>query len=126
MWSDPDVDTEGFKISSRGAGYLFGKDVVDRFLHANDCTKVYRAHQLCMEGYHELFDGKLVTVWSAPNYCYRYENLASILELDERLNCYFNIFEDAPENERKKTEAKKKGVGVKMRQVEAIDNDFFI
>ena len=78
-----------------------------------------------MEGYHELFDGKLVTVWSAPNYCYRYENLASILELDERLNCYYNIFEDAPENERQKNEAKKKVVGVKMRQFEAVD-DFFI
>ena len=96
-------------MSARGAGYMFGKDVVDRFLHTNDCIRVYRAHQLCMEGYHELFDGKLATVWSAPNYCYRYENLASILEVDEKLNYYFNIFEDAPENERKKMEAKKKG-----------------
>jgi hypothetical protein len=40
-------------------------------------------------------------VWSAPNYCYRFENLASILELDEHLNETFNIFEDAPENKRK-------------------------
>jgi hypothetical protein len=28
--------------------------------------------------------------------------LASILELDENLNMYFNIFSDAPENERTK------------------------
>jgi hypothetical protein len=48
----------------------------------------------------------LATVWSAPNYCHRYENLASILELDEQLNEYFNIFEDAPENTRDKKEAK--------------------
>lgn len=40
-------------------------------------------------------------MWSAPNYCYRFENLASILELDEHLNETFNIFEDAPENKRK-------------------------
>ena len=46
----------------------------------------------------------LATVWSAPNYCYRFENLASILELDENLNYYFNIFEDAPENKKKKPE----------------------
>jgi serine/threonine-protein phosphatase PPG1 len=46
-------------------------------------NRVYRAHQLCKEGYQVLFDGKLATVWSAPNYCGRYENLASILELDE-------------------------------------------
>lgn len=43
-----------------------------------------------------------MTVWSAPNYCYRFENLASILELDEKLNMHFNIYSDAPENERTK------------------------
>jgi hypothetical protein len=48
-----------------------------------------------------MFGGKLATIWSAPNYCYRFENLASILELDEQLNENFNIFEDAPENKRK-------------------------
>jgi len=52
-----------------------------------------------------LFGGKLATVWSAPNYCRRYENLASILELDESLTEHFNIFEDAPSNvENKKPE----------------------
>ncbi len=30
------------------------------------------------------------------------ENLASILELDEKLNMHFNIYSDAPENERQK------------------------
>ena len=49
-----------------------------------------------------MFKGKLATVWSAPNYCYRFENLASVLELDEQLNEKFNIFEDAPENKRNK------------------------
>lgn len=47
-----------------------------------------------------MFNGKLATVWSAPNYCYRFNNLASILELDEQLNERFNIFEDAPENKK--------------------------
>jgi hypothetical protein len=57
-----------------------------------------------------LFDGKLATVWSAPNYCHRYENLASILELDEQLNEFFNIFEDAPENQREKKQDKERDV----------------
>ena len=52
----------------------------------------------------------MATVWSAPNYCYRYENLASILELDERLNEYFNIFEDAPEDASKKKPEKQRDV----------------
>ena len=80
---------------------MFGEDIVTKFLHTNDCTRIYRAHQLCQEGYMQMFGGKLATVWSAPNYCYRFENLASVLELDEQLNETFNIFEDAPENKRK-------------------------
>jgi serine/threonine-protein phosphatase PPG1 len=95
MWSDPDHGVEGFKVSERGAGYVFGELVVDKFLHVNNCDTIVRAHQLCYDGYNILFEGKIITVWSAPNYCNRFFNLASILEIDENLEKNFNIFEDA-------------------------------
>ena len=44
MWSDPDESIPGFKFSGRGAGYMFGADVVQRFLHTNGCIRIYRAH----------------------------------------------------------------------------------
>jgi serine/threonine-protein phosphatase PPG1 len=94
VWSDPDENTDGFKISERGAGFLFGETVIDKFLHLNKMETIVRAHQLCKEGYLILFGGKIITVWSAPNYCGRIYNYASIMEVDEELNKFFNIFED--------------------------------
>ena len=85
MWSDPDENIEGFTISPRGAGYQFGPDVCKKFLASNSVTQIFRAHQLCMEGFKVIFDGTMNTVWSAPDYCYRYDNLASICEIDENL-----------------------------------------
>lgn len=86
MWSDPE-DIDGWGLSPRGAGYLFGADVVAKFNETNHIDLIARAHQLVMEGYKTMFPIKgkggqtsdsLVTVWSAPNYCYRCGNVAAI------------------------------------------------
>lgn len=100
LWSDPDPQRDGFSYSQRGAGYVFGGDAVRKFLHTNNVEHMVRAHQLCMDGYQVLFEGTFTTVWSAPNYCYRCGNLASVLEIDENLNRFFNTFHAAPASER--------------------------
>ncbi|OLL22990.1 putative serine/threonine-protein phosphatase [Neolecta irregularis DAH-3] len=99
VWSDPDPDKDDFAMSPRGAGYTFGAQVVRHFLHANRMAHILRAHQLCHEGYQVLYDDRLSTVWSAPNYCYRCANMASILEVDDTGRRFFNVFAEAPENE---------------------------
>lgn len=91
------TDIEGWGISPRGAGFLFGGDVVRQFVHSNGLDLIARAHQLVMEGHKLMFDDKLVTVWSAPNYCYRCGNIASILELDENLQSTYKTFDAAPQ-----------------------------
>lgn len=99
MWSDPE-EIEGWGLSPRGAGYLFGGDIVARFNESNDIDLIARAHQLVMEGHRSMFNDALVTVWSAPNYCYRCGNVAAILELDENLERSFKIFDAAPQEAR--------------------------
>lgn len=98
MWSDPD-DVETWAVSPRGAGWLFGAKVTGEFNHVNDIKLVARAHQLVQEGYKHMFDDKLVTVWSAPNYCYRCGNSASIMQVDNNGKTSFKVYEAAIENQ---------------------------
>ena len=50
LWSDPE-DVEGWGLSPRGAGYLFGGEVVTQFNQANKIDLICRAHQLVMDGF---------------------------------------------------------------------------
>ncbi|CAG0886642.1 unnamed protein product [Darwinula stevensoni] len=95
LWSDPD-DRGGWGISPRGAGYTFGQDISETFNHSNGLTLVARAHQLVMEGYNWCHDRNVVTIFSAPNYCYRCGNQAAIMELDDTLHYSFLQFDPAP------------------------------
>lgn len=100
MWSDPD-DIETWSMSPRGAGWIFGSKVTDEFNYINGLELICRAHQLVQDGFKYWFPNEnLVTVWSAPNYCYRCGNVASILMVDENLQRNFAIFNAVPESAR--------------------------
>jgi len=129
MWSDPD-EIENWAVSPRGAGWLFGGSVVkevripiyrkvyfifcglliafvSKFNHVNSLKLIARAHQLVQEGFKYMFDKQLVTVWSAPNYCYRCGNKASIMTVHEDESNSFAVYDAAPENERDKGQFKR-------------------
>ena len=79
LWSDPEDGISGFNMSPRGAGYTFGEDTVEKWNHTNNLDIVCRAHQLVMDGYNWNHNQRTLTVFSAPNYCYRCGNFAGIL-----------------------------------------------
>jgi len=97
MWSDPE-EILTWQVSPRGAGWLFGKDVTHEFCQINQLNLVCRAHQLIQEGHKHMFENKLVTVWSAPNYCYRCGNIASVLKYENKTETYLD-FEAVPDSE---------------------------
>lgn len=66
----------------------------------NFTTICYIYVSVSFAGYKYMFNDKLVTVWSAPNYCYRCGNVASILQfttVDQRNPV---LFEAVPDTER--------------------------
>eukprot|EP00588_Corethron_pennatum_P018263 CAMPEP_0194304864 /NCGR_PEP_ID=MMETSP0171-20130528/2460_1 /TAXON_ID=218684 /ORGANISM="Corethron pennatum, Strain L29A3" /LENGTH=377 /DNA_ID=CAMNT_0039056235 /DNA_START=289 /DNA_END=1422 /DNA_ORIENTATION=+ len=95
MWSDPEDIADAWQISPRGAGYVFGSAVTDEFSRVNGLELISRAHQLVMEGQKYHFpERNLVTVWSAPNYCYRCGNVAAMLTVGEDLGQSFKYFKE--------------------------------
>jgi serine/threonine-protein phosphatase 4 catalytic subunit len=86
-WSDPDESLKtDWEVSPRGSGLLFGAEPVKKFIHTNSLDRIIRAHQLCQEGYTQLFENTLITIFSAPNYCYRCGNFGAVVEVDENNN----------------------------------------
>jgi serine/threonine-protein phosphatase 6 catalytic subunit len=100
MWSDPE-EIETWAMSPRGAGWIFGSKVTTEFNHINGFKLIARAHQLVMDGFKYWFkDQNLVTVWSAPNYCYRCGNVASILNISDTMERSFDIFHAVSDSSR--------------------------
>ena len=90
--------------------------VTKEFNHLNGLELIARAHQLVQEGFKLMHDKNIVTVWSAPNYCYRCGNVASVFQVDDLLEIdssekadeknsrfgpsHFKIFDAVPDQER--------------------------
>ncbi|KAK4788901.1 hypothetical protein SAY86_020220 [Trapa natans] len=79
LWSDPQP-SPGRGPSKRGVGLSFGGDVTKRFLQENNLDLVVRSHEVKDEGYEIEHDGKLITVFSAPNYCDQMGNKGAFIQ----------------------------------------------
>lgn len=85
LWTDPQPEN-GRSPSKRGIGMQFGPDVTERFCLKNKIKKVLRSHEVRMEGVEEEHDGRLITVFSAPNYCDATGNLGGVVHFTENPN----------------------------------------
>lgn len=92
VWSDPDHDAQGWGPNDRGISYTFNSTIVEKFLNKHDLDLICRAHQVVEDGY-LFFDGRkrLVTVFSAPNYCGEFDNAGAIMDVNKELLCTFLI-----------------------------------
>jgi len=95
LWSDPDSNIRGWGVNDRGASFTFGEDIVARFLQKHGLELICRAHQVVEDGYEFFANRKLVTIFSAPNYCGEFDNAGAMMSVDENLLCSFQILKSA-------------------------------
>ena len=96
LWSDP-REENGIYPSERGAGIYFGPDVTEKFLRNNNLTLLIRSHEVRMEGYQIEPGGKVITVFSAPNYYDQAGNLGALIKFKgEEMSPIFIQFDASP------------------------------
>ena len=79
LWSDP-KEENGVSPSMRGAGSFFGPDITDKFLKENRLKLLIRSHEVRMEGFQIEPGGKVITVFSCPNYCDKFGNKGGLIK----------------------------------------------
>ncbi|EUD69258.1 protein phosphatase [Plasmodium inui San Antonio 1] len=87
LWSDPtDNDSILGTIPNDirdpdGTGHIvkYGPDRVHKFLEDNDLQLIIRAHECVMDGFERFAGGKLITLFSATNYCNSHKNAGALL-----------------------------------------------
>lgn len=73
---------------TRQCSYVYGADAVRQFLDDNKVTSIIRAHEAQVDGYKmhmvnkETGIPRVITIFSAPNYCDVYKNKAACLKFD--------------------------------------------
>ncbi|KAL4002432.1 Serine/threonine-protein phosphatase PP1 isozyme 1 [Acanthocheilonema viteae] len=95
LWSDPDANMSNepndpyFRPSLRGISHHFNQKAVLAICQQYKLDFIVRAHQVVQDGY-EFFAGRhMITLFSAPNYCGKFNNCGAVLAVDEELRCSF-------------------------------------
>ena len=81
LWSDPSPTVDYYETSTRGSGFFYGKQAVAEFLENTKLEVLIRGHECVQEGISVDFDGKLITVFSASNYCGLVGNNSGVLRI---------------------------------------------
>ena len=91
LWSDPESGVEDWAKNQRGVSYLFNEEIVKKTIENLDIDLICRAHQVVENGYEFFAQRRLVTVFSAPNYCGQFDNAGGFMLVNKDLMCGFKV-----------------------------------
>lgn len=93
LWSDPVDKADGYveggfkNNDQRGCSFIYGTDVLSKFLHKNNLLSLIRAHEVQLEGF-KMYNWRnknfpqIITIFSAPNYCDSYNNKGAVIKFE--------------------------------------------
>lgn len=87
LWSDPNPQIKGWGASPRGVSFTYGMEALQKFLDENELDLVCRGHEVVEDGYEFMWRRKLLTIFSATNYCGQFDNSGAVLRVDGKLVC---------------------------------------
>ncbi|KRX13337.1 Serine/threonine-protein phosphatase PP1 isozyme 1, partial [Trichinella nelsoni] len=91
LWADPSDDTENFALNEiRNTSVMYGKNAVMQFCKDFSIDLIIRAHECVEEGFAYFADGKLITIFSCPNY--NGNNNGAALTIDEECKIEITAF----------------------------------
>ena len=91
LWSDPEKGVEDWAPNQRGISVLFNEKIIKKTLEDLDIDLICRAHQVVENGYEFFAQRRLVTVFSAPNYCGEFDNAGGFMIVNKDLMCGFKV-----------------------------------
>ena len=111
VWSLPKDGINGTQPIETKHGVYFGENILNNFFKENGLTCMIRSKNLCMNGNMTNFNGKCITIWSAPNFNGWIQNAASVVQMiaptsqfgqkaGSQTNLMINTFKARPESER--------------------------
>lgn len=83
LWSDYRDDVDTFEDNyDRGCAYFYGIKAIDNFLDQNSLTCIIRGHEFFSDGFSNMADGRVISIFSAGNYIPGIENTPAVITID--------------------------------------------
>lgn len=90
VWSDPSEVIETYAPGKRMISYQYGPLAIEAFMQRFNIDLIVRAHEM-VDGYQFMFNRRLVTLFSAPEYIRGSKNSGAAMTVSEELEINFVV-----------------------------------
>ncbi|KAK8809732.1 hypothetical protein WA158_000675 [Blastocystis sp. Blastoise] len=90
VWSDPNENISDWEAGKRMISYQYGQDAIAEFMSRFNLDLIVRAHEM-VDGYQFMFNRKVVSLFSAPEYYKGTNNAGAAMLVSKELHISFMV-----------------------------------